>query len=137
MHFCLWFLDFNVNAHSTTIILYCAFFNINVSTETKFLKVLPTPFKTNLFFFLLLQSTNIHYLGPQITALYHCTLMFQKEMLTLIQFIASLLLLVKSALQDYLKESVVSPQGQLITQNFPFFLLTSPSLLFCSLYAYS
>lgn len=61
--------------------------NVSISTETEFhvspsyscqgKSVSPSPFAGYYY---------ISHRGPEITALYHCTLMFQKELLTLMQF---------------------------------------------------
>lgn len=78
MHFSLWFLDFTVNVHSNILKLYHVgvFFNLSITTETKFCR---SPFKANQVFSFLLHSTNIYHLVLQVTALYQCTLRFQKR----------------------------------------------------------
>lgn len=139
MHFSLWFLDFMVNVCSTNVrALSClglCFFYLNVSTSTE-IKFYTSPsqhFQSKSIFFLLLQSTNIHNLGPQITDLYHCTLRFQRNAYSM-AFYSYLNL--SSRLQDYAKQKC-GESTKSSTQNFPFFLLTSSLLLFCSLCIYS
>lgn len=101
MSFPLWSLDVSVNIHPTNVRASSCLsfsFNVSISTETEFSaspsysfqskSVSPPP---------LADYHSVSHLSPEITALYHCTLRFQKELLTLMQFRTSSIFLTEPA----------------------------------------